>query len=430
MTSTSKADLPQNPKVLVVGGGAREHALAWKLAQSRHKPVLFAAPGNPGIRDVAECVDIQANDISGLIGFAKSQAVHLVVVGPEAPLAQGLADELLAAGIPVFGPSQNGAQLETSKAFAKQVMAEAGVPTAAYKVFERAEDAKDYVRAQGAPIVIKADGLAAGKGVVVAQTEAEAEGAIDNIMTHHQFGEAGARVVVEAALTGSEASLMYFVDKNTFVPMLPAQDHKRLGEGDTGPNTGGMGAFAPIPGVDTTGLQQQVSETIVQPVMNWLQEHEIPFRGVLYVGLMLTESGPQVIEFNVRFGDPEAEVVLPLLQSDVLDILWAAAHDSLSDTVLEWHDESAVCVVMATPGYPKSAKTGQEIHFSKELPQHTVCFHAGTKLDGTTLMTAGGRVLTVCARGENLDTARRIAYDAVDCISFEGMQMRSDIGEK
>ncbi|MCL6625615.1 MAG: phosphoribosylamine--glycine ligase, partial [Alicyclobacillus shizuokensis] len=344
-------EIPNHARVLVVGAGAREHAIAWKLAQSPLQPRLYAAPGNPGLAQVAECVPLGADDVDGLVSFCRANGIQLVVVGPEQPLSVGLVDALTEAGVRAFGPTKAAAQLETSKAFAKALMEEAGVPTAAHRTFTDAEAAKAYIRRQGAPIVVKADGLAAGKGVTVAGTVEEACRAVDGMMQAGRFGEAGRRVVIESFLVGREASLMFFIDESAVVPMLPARDHKRIGEGDTGPNTGGMGAYAPLPDADSQALAGEVERRIVRPTLAALREWGSVYRGVLYVGLMLTDDGPQVVEFNVRLGDPEAEVVLPLLASDLLEIVWAVSEGRLAEAKVAWRPEYAVCVVLAAAGY-------------------------------------------------------------------------------
>jgi phosphoribosylamine---glycine ligase len=421
--------LTLHPRVLVVGSGAREHAVVWKLAQSPRDPVLYAAPGNPGINQLATCVPIAVSDVAAIVRFAKAEAIQLVVVGPEQPLADGLVDACEAEGIAVFGPTQACAQLESSKAFAKALMMEANVPTARSQVFTDAESAKAYVQSEGAPIVVKADGLAAGKGVVVAETVHEAIAAIDDMLDGGRFGDAGERVVVESFLVGEEASVMYFVDGSGYVPMIPARDHKRIGEGNTGPNTGGMGAFAPI--TAPTDFIDSVSRRIVEPTLAELANRGLTYRGVLYVGLMMTESGPFVVEFNARFGDPETQVVLPLLSTDLLDILWAVAYDGLSKIDVAWHDDTAVCVVLAAKGYPAAPRTGDviEIAHMLENSQNPVLFHAGTRLDSEDrLCTAGGRVIAISARGRNTDQARQIAYQAAEAIYFDGKSLRRDIG--
>ncbi|MBX5436378.1 MAG: phosphoribosylamine--glycine ligase [Alicyclobacillaceae bacterium] len=432
-------NIPARPKVLVVGGGAREHALVWKLAQSPRRPVLYAAPGNPGMRAWAQTVEIGAGDVEALIRFAAREHIDLVVAGPELPLSLGLADMCSDAGIRVFGPTRAAAQVETSKAFAKDVMCRAGVPTARYEVFTDAEAAKRHVRACGAPIVVKADGLAAGKGVTVAKTVAEACAAIDDALVGGRFGEAGRRVVVESYLRGTEVSLMCFVDGETVLPMISARDHKRVFDGDEGPNTGGMGAFAPVPAFAAAGMEAVVVERIVRPTLRELAARGIRYQGVLYAGLMMTDDGPYVVEFNARFGDPEAEVVLPLLDGDLLEVLWATAEGRLADVAVAWRNAAAVCVVLAAPGYPEAPRVGSAITMPASLADlaaaedgpasQVVVFHAGTREVAGQLVTAGGRVLTVTGIGRSLEAARSIAYGAAESIYFEGKHFRRDIGQ-
>jgi phosphoribosylamine--glycine ligase len=416
-------NIPKSPKVLVVGSGAREHAIAWKLDQSAHRPQLYAAPGNAGMSAVAKCVEIAAHNVERLVEFAVDERIDLVVVGPEAPLALGLADACRARGIRVFGPTRDAAQVESSKSFAKAVMAAAGVPTAPYQAFDDAEAAKRYVAAQGAPIVVKADGLAAGKGVVVAQTVAEANAAIDDMLVGNKFGQSGSKVVIEKFLVGREVSMMFFVDAHRAVPMVPARDYKRVGEGDTGGNTGGMGAFAPVPDFLEADGVRQVEARIVQPLLAELRRRGIVYRGVLYAGLMMTEDGPYVIEFNCRFGDPETEVVLPLLESDLLEILWAVAEDQLEDTKVRWRPDCAVCVVLAAPGYPEKPVTGSVIRGADGRD----VFHAGTRRTEAGLVTSGGRVLVVYGVAPTFAGARGIAYANAEAISFDGVHYRRDI---
>jgi len=427
----SKLDIPNQPRILVIGSGAREHAIVWKLAQSARNPVLFAAPGNPGIAMICTCVGIAVTDVQTIAQFAQEHAIDLVVIGPEQPLAAGLADACARLGIRVFGPTAAAAQVETSKSFAKDLMDRAHVPTAKYATFTQIAAARAYVRAEGAPIVIKADGLAAGKGVVVAETLDEALGALDDMMQDGVFGQAGSQVVVESFMTGREVSLMYFVDGETVVPMVSARDHKRLQDGDAGPNTGGMGAFAPVPSFATTGMADVVTARIVRPTLRALADMDIRYQGVLYVGLMITPDGPQVVEFNARFGDPETEVVLPLLRSDLVDVLWAVAADRLSDVEVAWHTGAAVCVVLAAQGYPTAPQANGEITIRHAIaaaqPTAPVVFHAGTKAQNGALYTAGGRVLTVAATGDTLAETRTSVYKVIGDIHFKGMQYRTDI---
>ena len=416
-------------KVLVVGGGGREHALCWAIAASPMLGKLWCAPGNAGIAAVAECVAIGAEDVAGLVGFAKAQGVDLVVVGPEAPLTLGLADACVAAGLKVFGPSRAAAALEGSKTFTKEVADAAGVPTAAWARFEDAAAARAYIRAQGAPIVVKADGLAAGKGVVVAATVAEAEAAIGDIMEDRVHGAAGAAVVIEECLIGQEISFFALCDGETALPLGAAQDHKRVGDGDTGPNTGGMGAYSPPP-VFTEALREQVMAEVVRPTLAEMARRGTPFRGVLFAGLMLTAQGPKLIEFNVRFGDPECQALMVRLRSDLLLALLAAADGELRDFTLRWDPRPSLTVVMAAAGYPGAYAKGTEIRGLERaaaVPGVEV-FHAGTarRADGA-LVATGGRVLGVAAVGESLQAARDAAYRAVDAIDWPAGFCRRDI---
>ncbi|RIV17412.1 phosphoribosylamine--glycine ligase [Alicyclobacillaceae bacterium I2511] len=426
--------MPQKPKVLVVGSGGREHALIWKLSQSPHQPRLYAAPGNPGMAERAELLPWPSGETAELIQLIKDYSIDLVVVGPEAPLAAGLVDACLAEGIRAFGPTQAGARLESSKAFAKGLMADAGIPTAASQTFVDAAIAKAYIRQQGAPIVVKADGLAAGKGVVVATTVAEAEAAVEDMLAGGRFGQAGSQVVIESFLRGREVSLMFFVDNKTAVAMIPARDYKRVQEGDMGPNTGGMGAIAPVPDVDAATLVDEVTWRIVQPLRKRLQALDIAYRGVLYVGLMLTAEGPYVVEYNCRFGDPETQVVLPLLDSDLLEVLWAVTADRLAELPLRWRQDTAVCVVLAAPGYPEQPRVGTEIQWpgADSMADSPLLFHAGTawslQASQRLLQTAGGRVMGAVGMAPDVENARRIAYALSDQIYFEGKHLRRDIG--
>ena len=416
-------------KVLVVGGGGREHALCWAIARSPGLTKLWCAPGNAGIAAVAECVPLAAEDVAGLVAFARDKAVDLVVVGPEAPLTLGLADALAAAGIRVFGPSRAAAALEGSKTFTKQVADAAGVPTAAWARFEDAAAARAYLRERGAPIVVKADGLAAGKGVVVAATLGEAEAAIADIMESRIHGAAGASVVIEECLVGEEVSFFALCDGETAVPLGAAQDHKRVGDGDAGPNTGGMGAYSPPPAF-TPGLEAEVMARIVRPSLAEMARRGTPFRGVLFAGLMLTEAGPKLIEFNVRFGDPECQALMVRLRSDLLAALLAAAEGRLGEVALEWDPRPSLCVVMAAEGYPGAYRRGTAIRGldrAAAVPGVQV-FHAGTAAgtDGAVL-AQGGRVLGVTAVGETVRAARDAAYRAVDAIDWPEGFCRRDI---
>jgi len=415
-------------KVLVVGSGGREHALCWAIAASPLCDALYCAPGNAGIAREATCIDIAADDLDALVAFARDESIDLAVVGPEAPLVAGLVDRLEDAGIKAFGPSAAAAELEGSKGFMKDLCARHGIPTAAYGRFDDAEAAKAFVRERGAPIVVKADGLAAGKGVVVAQCEDEALGAIDAMMAEGQFGAAGAQVVVEECLEGEEVSLLALVDGEHFIPLASAQDHKAVGEGDTGPNTGGMGAYSPAP-VLTPEIERAAIDTIFAPTVRAMKDEGRPFRGVLYAGLMLTADGPKVLEFNVRFGDPECQPLMVRLMSDLLPALVAACDGVLGHFDLRWRDEAALCVVMAARGYPGSYEKGTEIE-GLDAAEETgaIVFHAGTRSEGGKVLAAGGRVLGVTATGATIAAAQQAAYAAVDRIHWPGGFCRRDIG--
>ncbi|MHB1218155.1 MAG: phosphoribosylamine--glycine ligase [Alphaproteobacteria bacterium] len=415
-------------RILVVGSGGREHALVWAIGASTLCDALYCAPGNAGIAREATCVPIKADDIDGLIGFAQREKIDFVVVGPEAPLVAGLVDRLEAAGIKAFGPSAKAAELEGSKGFMKDICRKYGVPTAEYRRFTDAAAAKAYIAARGAPIVVKADGLAAGKGVVVAQSVAEALEAVDDMMVARRFGGAGAELVVEDCLIGEEASFLALVDGETALPLASAQDHKAVGEGDTGPNTGGMGAYSPAP-VVTQALADEVMERIIRPTVRGLAAEGRPFKGILYAGLMATKTGPLVLEFNVRFGDPECQALLMRLKSDLLPALVAARDGVLKNFDLRWHDEPSVCVVMAAKGYPGDYKTGTEIKGLEKadaIPGVKV-FHAGTVERDGKILAQGGRVLGVTARGATVAEAQKRAYAAVDAIDWPEGFCRRDI---
>lgn len=420
--------------VLVVGGGGREHALAWKLAQSPRVGRVVCAPGNAGIAADATCVPIKADDVEGLLDLARRERAALTVVGPEAPLVAGIADRFEAAGLTVFGPTAAAAALEGSKAFAKRVMRKYGVPCAHAEVFDDRAAAVAYVEEQGAPIVVKADGLAAGKGVVVAQTVGQARRFIDACLVERAFGAAGLRVVIEEFLPGQEASFLALTDGTRAVPLLPAQDHKRALDNDLGPNTGGMGAYCPAPLV-TPRLAERVMRSVVEPTVRGMAAEGRPFRGMLYAGLMVEGDEVRVLEFNVRFGDPEAQPLLFLMESDLLPLLLGAARGDLSAVVagggVTWRPGSAVTVVMAARGYPVSVHAGQPIRGLEDVTGPDVkVFHSGTALEDGRLVTAGGRVLGVTARGPDLAAAIARAYEAVGRISWEGVHYRRDIGRK
>ncbi len=418
-------------KVLVVGGGGREHALAWKIAQSPRVTKLYCAPGNPGIAHVAECLPLAADDLTGLRDFARSHRVDLTVVGPEAPLAAGIADEFRKDKRLIVGPQRAAAQIESSKAFAKELMVRLRIPTAEAQTFTAIAPALEYLDRHDAPIVVKADGLAQGKGVVVAATRTEAREAVRAMLERQAFGDAGSRVVVEEFLDGEELTLMAFTDGKTVLPMVPAQDHKRVGDGDTGPNTGGMGAYAPAP-IGTRELVERVRRTILEPTVEGLSRVGSPFQGVLYAGLMIVRGEPKVLEFNARLGDPETQVVLPLLKSDLVEILVAVAEHRLDRVAVHWHERAAVCVVLAASGYPGPPKKGMPILGLAETEGQNdlVVFHGGTATGPGGVVTAGGRVLGVTGIGDTFETARDRAYAGVRRIRFDGMHYRSDIGAR
>ncbi len=422
-------------KVLVIGKGGREHALVWKLAQSPRVERVYCAPGNAGTAEDGVNVPIEVNDFDALIRFAKQEGVGLTVVGPEDPLSQGITDAFHKAGLRVFGPSRDAAQLEASKAFAKQLMRHADVPTAEFRVFDHPDPARHYVESREYPVVVKADGLAAGKGVVVCATTEDALAAIDRIMVREEFGRAaGRRVIVEKRMEGEELSVLALVSGRTIVPLPPTQDHKPVFDDDKGPNTGGMGAYCPAP-IGTPELMAQVEETILVPTVHALKRGRHAFRGVLYAGLMLTNQGARVLEFNCRFGDPETQPLLMRLKTDLLDLLEACAEDRLDEFPaerLEWDARPAVCVVMASGGYPGNFQKGKVITGLAEagrLPDVKV-FHAGTRREKDLVLTDGGRVLAVTALGETLAEAKRSAYEAAAKIHFQGAHYRKDIAAK
>jgi len=417
-------------RILVVGSGGREHALCWAISASPLVDRVYCAPGNAGIADDAECVPIGVMDFPAIIAFCKRAAIDLVVVGPEAPLVAGLADALEAEGIAAFGPNKAAAVLEGSKGFVKDLCAREGIPTAAYRRFTDATAAKAYIAAHGAPIVVKADGLAAGKGVVVAATVDEANAAVDAALGG-RFGAAGAEIVVEEFLAGEEASFFALCDGEHALPLAAAQDHKRVGDGDTGPNTGGMGAYSPAPMV-SEAIEGQVMERIVLPTVRAMARDGTPYKGVLYAGLMLTAEGPKLIEYNCRFGDPECQPLMMRLQSDLVPALLATRDGILNRVDLRWYDRSAICVVMAAKGYPDDPQRGTEIGGLEAAgaDPDVKIFHAGTKREGNRLLADGGRVLGVTATGSDLTAARERAYRAVDLIDWPGGFCRRDIGRR
>ena len=418
-------------KVLVVGGGGREHAVCKKLKESRLVDSLLCAPGNAGIAQVATCVPgVKATDVPAIVKLAKDEQVDFVCVTPDDPLALGCVDALEAAGIPAFGPSAYAAQMESSKIFSKNLMEKYGIPTAQSEVFTDCAAALSYLDTQSAPIVVKADGLALGKGVVVAQTIDEAKQAVREMMEGGKFGKSGARVLIEECMVGREATVLCFCDGRTIVPMVASQDHKRVFDGDKGPNTGGMGAFAPSP-LYTPEVARRTTEEILLPTLRAMNAEGFTFKGVLYVGLMLTADGPKVVEYNARFGDPETQAVLPLLGSDLMEIMMAVRNQTLSDIDIQWKDQAAACIVLASGGYPGKYESGKLITGLEDAEQTgATVYHAGTKLTEAGYVTAGGRVLGVTALGGSLKDAVDSAYAAARKIHFDGAHMRSDIGSK
>ncbi|GAB6180237.1 phosphoribosylamine--glycine ligase [Desulfotomaculum defluvii] len=416
-------------KILVVGGGGREHALVWKLKQSPRVKQIYCAPGNAGINQIATCIQIAAEDNQGLLNFAKREQIDLTVVGPEIPLTNGIVDLFQQEGLKIFGPSKAAAEIEGSKALAKDIMAKYNIPTARYATFEDAEEARAYVKKYGAPCVIKADGLAAGKGVIVAMDDETALAAVDIIMAERAFGTAGDRVVIEEFLQGEEVSILAFVDGDTIVPMVASQDHKRVGDQDSGPNTGGMGAYAPAP-VYTSELAKIVEQDILYPTVKALAAEGRPYRGVLYAGLMVTSEGPKVLEFNARFGDPETQPVLCLLETDLVDIMEAILLGRLAQQPVQWKEQAAVCVVMSAQGYPGKYEKGMAISGCDQTPAGVEVFHAGTSLKDGKVVVSGGRVLGVTAIGPNIQTAIERAYQGVKVIHFDGAHYRTDIAHR
>lgn len=417
-------------RILVVGSGGREHTIVWKLAQSPRSPQLFCAPGNAGIESLARCIAIKADDLAGLKEFVVKEKIDLTVVGPEAPLALGIVDEFRKARLKIFGPTKNAARLEASKTFSKDVMAQAKIATARSRSFDKMSEALAYVEQHALPVVIKADGLAQGKGVIIALTKDQARQAISDSMEKEVFGQAGKQVLIEQFLDGEELTIMAFTDGKTVVPMLPAQDHKRVGDGDTGLNTGGMGAYCPAP-LGTASLCGQVTREVLQPIVDTLVRMGSPFQGVLYAGLMVVKGVPYVLEFNARMGDPETQVVLPLLKTDFLEVIEAVIEHRLDQLPIEWHQGAAVCVVMTSGGYPGSYQSGIPLQgMPTAMTGSTMVFHAGTARRGSEIVTAGGRVLGVVGRGRTLADAQREAYRTVQSISFDGRHFRTDIAHR
>ena len=417
-------------KILVIGSGGREHAICWKLAKSSLVDKLYAAPGNAGIFRHAELVNIRVDDIDNLLRFAKEKSIDLTVVGPEVPLALGIVDRFEVERLKIFGPTKLAAEIEASKAYAKQFMRKYHIPTASYMVFDDMKEALRFVKGSSYPLVIKADGLAAGKGVSVVKNYAGAEKTIKDMMQKRQFGAAGAKIVVEDFLVGEEASVFAFTDGKNVLPLIPSQDHKRVGDSDTGPNTGGMGAYAPVPFVSEK-MQKDILDLVLEPTVAGMAEERRPFKGLLYAGMMITDKGPKVIEFNCRFGDPETQALLPLLKTDLAVIFHAVVNGTLADEVLEWEDAYAACVILASGGYPAEYENGKEIHGLKDIKDSdALVFHSGTKFEARRFLTNGGRVMGIVGVDEHLESAVAKAYETNEKIRFEGKQFRSDIGYK
>ena len=418
-------------KVLVIGGGGREHSLVWKIAQSPQVSKIFCAPGNPGISELAECIDITADQTDLLCEFAVKEDIDLTVVGPEAPLVDGIVDLFSKHNLKVFGPDRKAAILENSKVFSKLLLKKHGIPTADFKCFVDHSQARRYVLSRRAPIVVKADGLSRGKGVFVCKTNDEALQAINSIMKDRVFGNAGDQIVIEECLTGGEVSLLAFTDGRTIVPMVSSQDHKTVYDGDKGPNTGGMGAYSPVP-IMTSVLYRRIEKDILVPTVHAMNKEGRPYKGIIYIGLMITSSGPMVLEFNVRFGDPEAQVILTRMKSDIVPIMLATISGKLDKIDLEWYSQASVCVVMASGGYPGHYDNGKEITGLDLLKnkEGVYVFHAGTKSGNGKIVTNGGRVLNVVARGGDIKEAQKKVYEAVSKISFDGAHYRRDIAGK
>ena len=417
-------------KILVVGSGGREHALTWKIAQSPKVDKIYCAPGNAGTAELAENIEIKADDIQGLLKFAKEKKIDLTVVGPEAPLVAGIVNLFEKEGLRIFGPRQEAAIVEGSKVFSKEFMVKYGIPTAQAGIFTKASEAKSYIEEVGAPIVVKADGLAAGKGVIVCKKKEEALSAVELIMEKKEFGKAGDKVIVEECLEGEEASIIAFTDGRSIIPLASSQDHKRVFDGDKGPNTGGMGAYSPAP-VVTDRLMEQIDVNILKPFVAGMGQEGIKYKGVIYAGVMVTRKGPMVLEFNARFGDPETQPILMRMRSDIVPIFDAIIDEKLDDRLIEWDKKAAVCVVLAAGGYPGHYEKGIPIAGLDKVPQleNVVVFHAGTKVESG-IVTNGGRVLGVTALGDSIKFAIDKAYRAVDLIHFKGMHYRKDIGKK
>ncbi len=418
-------------KILIIGSGGREHALAWKIKQSPLVTKIYCAPGNGGISDIAECVDIAAEDISKLLQFAKTQKIDLTVVGPEAPLVAGIVDRFEEAGLKIFGPRQEAARLEGSKAFAKEFMKRWNIPTAAFKIFNDAQEAKVFLKKSKFPLVVKADGLAAGKGVVVCKDIREATEAVEQIMVQKVFKDAGQKIVIEECLQGEELSILAISDGTDYVVLDSAQDHKRIFDDDLGPNTGGMGAYSPT-AIMNEELERMIDAAIIEPTIRGMQKEGAPFKGVLYAGLMITVAGPYVLEYNVRFGDPETQVVLPRMKNDLVEVMLASCEEKIDKINLSWDKRHCVCVVMSAGGYPGKYETGKEISGLEELVKEKdiFVFHAGTKKEGNKIVTAGGRVLGVAGLGASMEAAIELVYSGVEKIKFDHCFFRRDIAMK
>jgi phosphoribosylamine---glycine ligase len=418
-------------RILVIGSGGREHAIVWKLSQSKLVEKIFCAPGNGGIKDIAELADIKADDVSGLLDFAKNNKIDLTVVGPEVPLVKGIVDIFSKNGLKAFGPSKDLAMLEGSKIFSKNAMQRFGIATPDFKVFDNPGAAKKYLKEKGVPIVIKADGLASGKGVILPKTVEEGEAAIDSIMVKKIFGDSGNKIILEECLEGEEASLLVFTDGKTIAPLESAQDHKRIFDNDKGPNTGGMGAYSPAPVISKSVLDS-VIKNVFKPLIEGLAEEGKIYKGVLYAGLMITKKGPMVLEFNVRFGDPETQAILPRLKSDLAGIMMACVEGRLDKIDIAWDKSMCVSVVCASKGYPDEYEKNKEISGLEAAGKikDVIVFHAGTKYENNKILTSGGRVLGVTSLGKDIKSAKLNAYKAIEKIKFEGMQYRTDIGDK
>ena len=418
-------------KVLVIGNGGREHALVWKISQSPKVSQIYCAPGNAGISQLAQCIDIDADNIEKLTDFAQKEKINLTVVGPELPLSKGIVNEFNKQGLRIFGPSKEATEIESSKVFSKYLMKKYNIPTANYEVFQNSEKALDYIKQQTFPLVIKADGLAAGKGVFIVKNLDQAEDALNTLMKKKTFGEAGRQIVIEEFLEGEEVSILAFCDGKTVVPMVSSQDHKKIFDNDQGPNTGGMGAYSPVPFYPNE-FKKTVLEEILKPTVKGLQSERREYKGVLYAGLVLTKEGPKVLEFNARFGDPETQVVLPRLKTDLVDILNAVIEETLHKINIEWEDNAAVCVVVASGGYPGKYQKGKVIMGLERLEKmkDIIAFHAGTKFQEGRIVTSGGRVLGISAWDDTISKTKEKVYEGVEEIYFEDMYYRKDIAVK